>query len=357
MIVVKPEVQPDNMIKACNSPDCDRRRGSALIVALWIVLILATLISSFAFEMHLEAGIVTSSRQRMMARHLSLAGVEWAKMVLARRNNLTAEEIRALEGEEEYQMRLAALHISRGVGVYGPDIELGNGIFHVDIIPENSKRNVNMLRDEDWRELLDLSGVPEDKWPALIDCFNDWIDPSDTQRLHGARQDDPYYVERGIIVKNGPLDMVEELLLIKNFTKEIVYGGYDEEEDLYYRGIAQYLTTWGDGRVNINSAPRDVLLTLPDIEDEFWVDKLMSARLGLDNEPGSVDNGFRNLAEALSLVPGLEGARNRITVGGIDYVSVTSVGKVDSVRYVVHCVLRVQNNEAGVVHWREGVLK
>jgi general secretion pathway protein K len=336
--------------------NAERQRGSALIVALWVILILAMLISAFAFDMHLEAQLVTHSRQRMKARHLAYAGVEWSKMVLARRTSLTAEEVRALEGEEEYAMRLAALHLSRGVGVHGPDVAMGDGVFRVDIIPENGKRNVNMLREEDWRELLDLSGVPEDLWPALIDCFSDWTDPSDTQRLHGARQDDPYYLEQGIIVKNGPLDTVEELLLIKNFNENIVFGGYDEEEGVYYRGIAQHLTTWGDGRVNINSATRDVLLTIPEIEDEFWVDQLMSARLGMDNEPGSVDNGFRNEGEALSLVPGLDSARNRITVGGISYLRVLSVGQVESVRYGVSCVLRVQNNEAGVVHWREGVL-
>ena len=36
-----------------------RRAGSALIVALWVLLILTLMIGTFAFNMHIEAGITS----------------------------------------------------------------------------------------------------------------------------------------------------------------------------------------------------------------------------------------------------------------------------------------------------------
>jgi general secretion pathway protein K len=236
------------------------REGAALIVALWTVLILSLLISGLAYEMHIQAGITSHARKRLKAQVAARGGVEYAKFLLAKSFETSAFEEQDLEKET---FRILSKNLERGIGVSGIEVEMGGAKARIDILPEAGRRNVNLLQDEDWEELLDQSGVPEEKWPELIDCFMDWTDPGDEHRLNGAEKDDPFYKERGYAPKNAPLDTVDELLLIKGFTPEIVYGGPPADpkgEPL--RGIAHLLTTFGDGKVNVNTASREVLLTL-----------------------------------------------------------------------------------------------
>jgi len=105
-----------------------------------------------------------------------------------------------------------------------------------------------------------------------------------------------FYQDRGYPVKNGPLDSVEELLLVKGWGPDILYGKEaDEEGDAIY-GIADLLTVWGDGKVNLNTASTDVLLSYAEYED-WELESVLEARNGEDGEPGTLDDGIKNLAD------------------------------------------------------------
>lgn len=221
------------------------------------------------------------------------------------------------------------------------------------IEPEEGRRNINQLTDEDWEEILDQANVPQERWAELIDCFLDWTDGDDLHRLHGAESDDPFYVQRGYKVKNAPLDTVDELLLIKGFDEEIVYGspaGTDAEQTMH--GIAYWLTAWSHGRVNVNTASREVLLTLPGIED-WAVDAILEQRVGLDGEAGTRDDGFRSVEEAIGLTGMNPALRSRITVSEVHYLRITSIGEVGGVKSAVWGVMRVEGDQLIPVYWRE----
>ena len=47
-----------------------RRRGSALLMALWIIAILAVMVLSFSFEAHQQAGINVYVRERNRVNRL-----------------------------------------------------------------------------------------------------------------------------------------------------------------------------------------------------------------------------------------------------------------------------------------------
>ena len=143
-----------------------RQAGAALIVALWTVLILSLLIGGLAYEMHIEAGITSYARKRLKAQVAARGGVEHAKFLLAKSFESGAFE----ESEEEKEdLRILAKNLGRGIGVAGTKVAMGASQATVDILPEAGRRNVNKLGDEDWEELLDQAGVPEEKWPELID--------------------------------------------------------------------------------------------------------------------------------------------------------------------------------------------
>lgn len=325
--------------------------GSALIVALWVILLLSMLIANFAFDMHVEADITSYYRRRVKAAHIAQSGMELAKVILLRLDEVSEDDVGIDEQEEA--LLTAAYRLSRGVAIRGLTREIGGGTLTLDIEPEEGRRNINRLTDEDWEEILDQANVPQERWPELIDCFLDWTDGDDLRRLHGAESDDPFYVDRGYRVKNAELDTVDELLLIKGFDEEVVFGspsGTPPEEAM--RGIAYWLTAWSHGRVNINTASREVLLTLPGIE-EWAVDAILEQRVGLDGEAGTRDDGFESVEEAIAATGMNPELRDRITVGDVHYLRVTAVGEVSGVRQAVWSVMRVEGNELVPVYWRE----
>ena len=334
--------------------------GSALIVVLWTILLLSLLISALAYEMHIEAGITSYARKRFKAQVAAAGGVEYAKFLLAKSfDNPSSDDSSA---SEEDQALVFTKNLAKGIGVTGLKVEMGESSAVIDILPENGRRNVNKLEDEDWEELLDQCGVPEEKWPDLIDCFMDWTDEGDDHRLNGAEEDDHFYKERGYVPKNAPLDTVDELLLIKGFTPEIVYGGPAPDPKAEpLRGIAHLLTTYGDGKVNVNTASREVLLTLSSkngqLIDDWVVDDLVKYRLGDDETANTEDDGFESVSEAISKT-GLDAAlADKLSVGDRSFVRVVSYGENNGVRAGVWAIFEVSRHRATPIYWREELMQ
>jgi len=337
----------------------DSRSGQALVVSLWVVMLLSMLIASLAYEMHVESAITSYSRKRLKAQAAAEGGIEYARFLLARsfESNAEEQEDEGLESE-----RVMAKNLARGIGVTACKLEFPDATASVDILPEAGRRNVNALSDEDWEEILDQSGVPEEIWPDLIDSFMDFSDEGDEHRLNGAERDDPFYEERGYVPKNAALDTVDELLLVKGFTPEIVYGGKtlgEGKEPIVTTGIAPLLTTWGDGKVNINTASREVLLTLTDangnLVDEWVVDDILAARLGEDGEANTEDDGFESVADAISKT-GLDGSlASKLSVSDRQYVRVVSTGEAGNVKAGVWAVFDVGEKEVTPIYWREAL--
>jgi general secretion pathway protein K len=338
-------------IRPSAHPPIRPRDGSALIIALWVLLVLAILIGTFAYDMRIESEVTMYARNRYKAEFLARAGVEWARLALVKKvaDPGEAGELVLQDGDDE-QLAIAALNIGRGVGVSGVKKELGEGGFELSMLPEEGRRNVNKLSDLDWEEILDQANVPEEQWPELIDCFNDWMDEGDAQRLNGAESDDPYYKDRGYKCKNAPLDTVEELLLIKGFDEGVVFGRPAEKPDEQpLLGIAPWLTTWGDGKVNVNTASREVLMTIPDIQAES-VDDILERRSGVDGDPNTLDDGIKDLGQIPGLTPAMA---ERLTVSDRKYVRVTSIGSVNEVHYGVWAILQSEGGRSKPVFWRE----
>ena len=71
--------------------------------------------------------------------------------------------------------------------------------------------------------------------------------------------------------------------LVKNWNESILYGkSADDDGDAIY-GIADHRTVWGDGKVNLNSASTNVLLSYAEYED-WELEGVLESRKGLDVE-------------------------------------------------------------------------
>jgi general secretion pathway protein K len=323
------------------------KEGAALLVALWVLIILSLIVGSFAFEVKLEAMLVSHKRKKYRGEMLARSGLEYGRALLDKQKEAKQLEIEDMDEDKDGFMQ-AALYIQRGL-TSTSEIEFDDGgKFRVTIEPADTGRNVNLLTREQWMDIFEFANVPSDEWDAMIDCLEDWKDENDLHGLNGAESDDPFYQDAGYPVKNGPLDSVEELLLVKNWGPEILYGKPFDEEGDEIIGIADKLTVWGDGKVNLNSASTDVLLSYSEYED-WELESVFEARMGEDGEEGTLDDGIGSLGE-------VNADANKFKLQST-FVKVTSVGDVYGSQYQIECIVLLKGKGSVVVYWNEGPVK
>ncbi len=283
-------------------------RGSALILVLWVLGLLSMLVMSFAFESHLEGKVVSFARRRRRAESLALSGMEIARMLLDKQRSVSGSEAEDTRQDDRWYQ--PALSLRRGRAVVGLLEPVDEGVIRLDITPEPGLRNVNKLRDEDWERIFTVTGVPEEFWPELIDSYFDWIDPDSMPRRDGGETSDYYAgLDPPYAARNGPLDTVRELLLVKGFKEAILSGGVlnpeaPVEQQITVSGIQDLLTTYGDGKVNVNVAGERVLMTLPGIDD-LGAKAIIEERLrGVATRTGDVeaDSSFESENDFMSRV-------------------------------------------------------
>jgi len=340
------------------------RQGSALLVALWVLLMLSLLIGSFAFDMHIEANITSYYRKRMQSQQLALGGVELAKLTLVKSTEAVGgEEEPDFSGELNEDVLMAAERLAKG-GKVTVNRSLGPGEIQITIYPAESRFNVNMISEEQWENLLDYTLVPEDLWDELIDAFLDWGDENDLHRVNGAESDDSFYEDRGYKVKNAPLDTIEELTLIKGFTDEIVYGVPGEISDATQgeaapAGLIHHLTTWSSGCINPNAASRDTLMTLPDMLD-WQVEALEVFLWGDDGLPNTEDDDVFKSVDEVMEVGGLgDSVREFLCVSEVSVHRVDVVGIVPGahpVRSFITTMMELDGDSVVAASWREELL-
>ncbi|MDD3276433.1 MAG: type II secretion system protein GspK [Kiritimatiellales bacterium] len=322
------------------------KRGSALVVVLWILLIVALIVSTFAFEMQLESRMITLQRKRFKADQLALAGVELAKAMIAFKEDEVTKDAVGERIPNEDPWVNEALKITDAIPVDFSE-KFGDGTVSLHIDYEEGRRNISKMTRDDWRLMFDSAGIPNTSWDAMLDCLDDWQDENDEHFLNGAESDDPFYTKRGYECKNGPVDTVDELLLIKNWGEEVLYGTPPEEEsDSPITGIADQLTTWGSGKVNPNSASREVLNSLP--ISEGVIDVILELRKGPDGEAGTEDDGLTQ--EDLAAL----GADAAFFTLEPKYVSITSIGEVGGIQSQISCIFKLGDKEPVPLFWLEG---
>jgi len=333
------------------------KSGSALIVVLWVLGLLALLVSSFVFDSHIEIKITSYYRNRTKAAYLAKSGMEIAELMM--RKSLTAKDVAEGSPDAAEWWFIHAKRLSQGLSIRGYGQQLGEGTITVDIVTEPARRNVNLLKEDDWERVLDVGGIPREMWESLIGAFLDWTDTDDTPREHGAETEDYYAkLESPYRTKNGPLDTVGELLLVKGFTRTILYGGVLETNELNQEatsvsGIDDLLTTYGDGKVNINAASARILLTLPQV-DEIIAGAIVEEREGTEDSKGKKENtSYRDVNEMFSRIPGLDPVlRNYLTTDSGIY-RITCTGNVHGVTRTIWCIVRYANKQMTVLQWRE----
>jgi general secretion pathway protein K len=221
-----------------------KEKGIALMMTLWVLVLLTVLAMNLSLFTRHGSRSTLNFKEDAQAYFLAVSAYEEAIGYL-----LTDTDPQVDFMDEDGNFRTDAER-DPVTGIR----EMDDAWVELRISDEESRLNINRTRRDVLLRLLDYVGMPGDTAEDVADSLADWKDPDDLHHLQGA--EDEYYEDLGYITKSGPLDVPEELLLVKGVTPEYYYG--TEEDTVYLRDL---ITTWGTG-INVNTVSGDVLEVL-----------------------------------------------------------------------------------------------
>jgi general secretion pathway protein K len=305
-----------------------RESGIALIMVMVVIVVLSIIAFGFAYTMKVET---TLARHASFSSELDWAGrsgMEIAKWVLAEESkgqNAMFDSLRNkwAGGPGESNSPLAEIDL-KNYPLYRPD---GSqfATLSIEIIDLDRKFNINAADEIVLKQALTLIGVDAGAFTTVTSSILDWRDMDKNPHMGGAEteyyeaQSPPYFC------KDGPLDDISELLLIKGVSPSMFWGSSGtgaavvmnrpqgsrrsqfDDEPTYAVGLNDLFTCLSSRRVNINTASATVIQMLFPEFDTTVADAIIRERSGPDGAPGTDDDTpFRSTSELVVRVRELQ---------------------------------------------------
>jgi len=231
-----------------------RERGFVLLAVLLVLTLLAVIVTELAFSARLEASMVRSYRDGVLARHLAEAAVQQAL-----REIVTPAQVAALDGTGQLvfyrvlpgQTTPTPLPPLRRAGAV-----LGPGEFSYRLTDESARLGLNSVAAHRFARLLDALGVDATERDIIADSLQDWRDADELHRLHGAESEFYLALPVPYRARNASLQHEAELLQIRGVTPELYSGAGDRP------GLSELVTAATVSTANLNTASPLVLKAL-----------------------------------------------------------------------------------------------
>lgn len=228
------------------------QKGIALLMVLWVLTILMVIVLSFSFMARTETHATLSFKSGIEKKFMAEAGIERGIMELFYRD-FYKNQIVELEGREIWK--------TDGTPYTG---QIGDGYYTVRVIDESGKVDINTVSDVVLKNLIVNLGIQIEEADIIVDSIMDWRDRDDLHRLHGAESDYYTSLPNPYKAKNARFDTLEELILVKGMSPEILYGNKER------KGLIDFLTVNSQERkINVNAAPKEVLMAVPGMTPEL----------------------------------------------------------------------------------------
>lgn len=303
------------------------RRGFVLVIVLVAVALLTGLVTVFVNEVYLETGSSRNSIDTTQGSLFAEGGMTGAQQLLTL--TLNAQSYSSLS--DHWAKPLA--------------FEEAQGQLRISIEEENSKLNLNTIAfpngayNEVYHDIA-LRLFKQLKLPLdPLDAIADWIDEEDTPHPGGAEADWYRARKQPYRPRNKPLVTLEEAKRIKGVA------------ELFDR-LSPFVTVYGDqpagaaAPININTAPRELLLALDERMTDTLADRIIEYR---KTAP------FKHPAE-LGQIPGMQqiatALLTRISVKGSVY-RIRSEGLVNGTARTIEAVIRIGGTTPSILYWRE----
>lgn len=299
-----------------------RHQGIALIMVLIVIAVLGILAGGFAYSMRVEMKLARNTSFEGDLEWIGRSGAEFARYILVQHLNVVSEPWDSLNqkwagGPMGTNEILEALSLENN--------QLGQGNFSIRIVDTERKFNINLVNQNSLfplQQALTLAGADSGEISRITHSFVDWTDINDEPFLSGAESSDylnsPNPGFAPYMAKNGPIDDLAELLLIRGITPDVYWGATDrrsasESMPLLQTtpdsmgngsGLVDLFTPLSAGSININTASAQVLQLVPGL-DSALAQGIVTLRAGWDGADGTEDDvPFRSVGELIN-VPGM----------------------------------------------------
>jgi general secretion pathway protein K len=235
--------------------------GVALIMVLWVIAILSVVALEFCFAMRTEIHITNNYKDDLQLYAMAEGGVQRTILELIYKHDPGVQQVRKTQKSEEVPADKKEW-VADGRPYLIP---FEQGTCEIKVVSEAGKVNINIVSESMLRKIIEPLGLEEEARDIVVDSILDWRDPNDFHRVNGA--EDEYYqsLKEPYHCKNGNLDSVEELLLVRGVTPDLFYGrnGLKKEEGekkVDRIGLQDLFSIYSTGeQVDINSATPVVL--------------------------------------------------------------------------------------------------
>jgi general secretion pathway protein K len=227
--------------------DGNNESGFALLSVLVILAILTPLVVNLSYESRVQMAGAAFFAEKIKSRQIAKSGLETAMIALR-------------DDENDYDSYSEEWGDFKDLSSLSRSF-FSNGYFSGYIEDEEGKIKLNSITAgptvrSQLERLFELYAYDED----TIDAIVDWIDDDDEPELMGAENDYYNSRENPYSAKNRAMENIYELRLVKSADKLFVSDG--EKEAIYL-----FLSVYGDNKININTAPFEVLLSLSEDMD------------------------------------------------------------------------------------------
>ncbi|MFK7769192.1 MAG: general secretion pathway protein GspK [Mariniblastus sp.] len=342
------------------------RCGSLLLIVLVTIVILSLSAYTFTALMRTEEEVVRLETRQVQSKYLVESGLDFIRFFLTNSDSTIREKGGRWNNTQYFQAIPVAVDTSdpKTVGYFSIVTsnldEEGNaeGI-RFGLIDESSKINLNVLPyndaiDGNARDIL--MALPQ-MTEEIADSILDWLDPDDDERDFGTESS--YYNGESppYSAKNGPMDSLDELLLIRDVTPQLLFGLDSNRNGILdpaeaaagdvsvsdadmYLGWANYLTLYstesnltGEGLQRINVNMDDLEQLYDDLKASYndeWANFIIYARCN-ELGTGDHDTDIYETKSAALVAP--------------DFDSLTSARKFDSLMDLVAAFVLVSDPE------------
>jgi type II secretory pathway component PulK len=260
------------------------RRGVVLIAVLLIIVVLSLAAYQYGEWISAENRAAVGYTRSVQTRALANSGVNYTVAMISNSDTMTNTlNGNPFDNAQAFQNVVVLDDGSSRRGVFTilsllspDDPNFATQPYRYGLSDEAGKININALLqldngkgDAGYTALMLLPNMTDDVANAIID----WISPGDTPRSNGAKDDYYSSLTPPYHCKNGPLDSLEELLLVRGVTAQLLFGNdhnrngvldadeIDDGSGTVDLGWSAYLTVYsrepnsdaqGNARININ---------------------------------------------------------------------------------------------------------
>ena len=329
-------------------------RGSILFLALWSLCLLSTFAVVLGYGLRQKLSLIKRLDEKDRLRLIADAGV---KKTMAWFRQQPPKAYAGLADEWSNDPALFKdINIEEGkfsIAYTYYDEQAGFSNTRYGLVDEESKINLNKASQDVLERLFKLGAkLSEMEAQDLAASIIDWRDKDSQLSVPLGSAEDSYYrnLEFPYEAKDADFDSLDEALLVKGLSQEI------------FEKIKGYITIYGEGKVNINTASRAVLLALG--FDQGTVEEIISLRAATDRVSGTSDD---NIFEAVSdIVPKLSQAyhlsdseitqisqlvEQNLTVYSNNFM-IRSLAKLNNHRNTLE-VISVINRAGKILYWYE----